>query len=169
MGCWNKPSMAFFLVALLAALLLTPQRRLLASRWAAAGVALLIVIASPNLLWQVHNHWPTLEFLHNGRVLHKNVELGPIDFMLTQIKNLHPLALFVWGAGLIWLLRSHAYRWLGLMFVFFLAGMMVLHAKDYYVLPVYPILLAAGGVAWESSALRSSRVSQNRALAFSSA
>jgi hypothetical protein len=52
------------------------------------------------------------------------------------------------------------------MFVFLLAGMMALHAKDYYLLPVYPILLAAGGVAWESFYVRSSRVSRNRAFAF---
>ncbi|QNI35701.1 glycosyltransferase family 39 protein [Edaphobacter albus] len=165
-GLLNKPSMAFFLVALLVALLLTPQRRLLASRWAFIGVALLILVALPNLLWQVHNHWPTLEFLHNGKVHHKNVELGPIDFLLTQIKNLHPLTLFVWGAGLIWLLRSRDYRWLGLMFCFFFVGMMLLHAKDYYLLPVYPVLFAAGGIAWESFYHRSPPVSQNRALAF---
>jgi 4-amino-4-deoxy-L-arabinose transferase-like glycosyltransferase len=165
-GLLNKPSMTFFLVALLIALLVTPQRRLLASRWTFFGIALLILIALPNLLWQVHNHWPTLEFLHNGRVLHKNVELGPIDFMLTQIKNLHPIGLLVWGAGLVWLLRSHAYRWLGLMFLVFLAAMIVMHAKDYYVLPVYPILFAAGGVAWESFYARSSRVVQDRIFAF---
>ena len=27
--------------------------------------------------------------------------------------------------------------------------MMALHAKDYYVSPIYPILFAAGGIAWE--------------------
>lgn len=165
-GLLNKPSMAFFLIALLIALLLTPQRRLLANRWALVAVALLILIALPNLLWQVHNQWPTLEFLHNGRVHHKNVELGPVDFLLTQIKNLHPLTLLVWGAGLVRLLRSRDYRWLGLMFVFLLAAMMALHAKDYYLIPVYPILFAAGGVAWENYYARYSRVSQNRAFAF---
>lgn len=165
-GLLNKPSMAFFLFALLFALLLTPQRRLLVSRWAAVAVALLLLIALPNLLWQVHNHWPTLEFLENGKIHHKNVELGPIDFLLTQIKNLHPLAAFVWGAGIVWLLRSRDYRWLGLMSVFLFAGMMALHAKDYYLIPVYPILFAGGGVAWESFYARSSRVSQNRISAF---
>ncbi len=37
LGLLNKPSMTFFLVALLLALLVTPQRRLLRSRWAARG------------------------------------------------------------------------------------------------------------------------------------
>ncbi len=75
LGLLNKPSMTFFLIALLAALLLTPQRRLLFNKWAAAGIALLILIALPNLIWQIHNHWPTLEFLHNGQVENKNIKL----------------------------------------------------------------------------------------------
>ena len=76
-GVLNKPSMTFFLVALLLALLLTPQRRLLASRWAAAGIAVLVLIALPNLLWQMHNHWPTLEFLRNGQIGNKTIKLSP--------------------------------------------------------------------------------------------
>ena len=90
LGLLNKPSMTFFLVALLLALLLTPQRRLLASRWAAAGVALLLLIALPNLLWQIHNHWPTLEFLRNDAAGNKSIQLAPLAFLLTQILTLSP-------------------------------------------------------------------------------
>ena len=39
-------------------------------------------------------------------------------------------------------------RWLGLNYLFFYAIMFVLHAKDYSVVPISPILLAAGGLAW---------------------
>ncbi|HEU4634555.1 MAG TPA: glycosyltransferase family 39 protein, partial [Edaphobacter sp.] len=58
-GCWiafgafagvgllNKPSMTFFLVALLIGLLLTPERRILFTRWCAVGIALLVLIALP--------------------------------------------------------------------------------------------------------------------------
>ena len=166
LGLLNKPSMTFFLIALLVSLLVTPQRKLLASRWAVAGVALLVLIALPNLLWQVHHHWPTLEFLHNGQVQNKNIKLGPVAFVLTQINNLQPLTLLIWGAGLVWLLRNPRYRWLGLTYLFFLAITMVLHAKDYYVSPVYPILFAAGGIAWESFYAKSPGVVQNRVYAF---
>jgi hypothetical protein len=169
LGLLNKPSMTFFLVALLFALLLTPQRRLLASKWALAGIALMILIALPNLLWEVHNHWPTLEFLHNGQVRNKNIKLAPIPFLLTQILNLQPATLLVWGAGLIWLLRNplaKSYRWLGLTYLVFLVAMMALHAKDYYVVPIYPILFAAGGIAWERRFATSKAVMANRVFAF---
>ncbi|MCU1321358.1 MAG: hypothetical protein JWM43_1007 [Acidobacteriaceae bacterium] len=169
LGVLNKPSMTFFLVALLVALLLTPQRRLLFSKWAVAGVALLLLVALPNLLWQVHNHWPTLEFLHNGRVENKNVKLGAIPFLITQIMNLQPATMLVWGAGLVWLLRNplaKPWRWLGLTYLLFLAVMMALHAKDYYVVPIYPVLFAAGGIAWERRFATRPAVRENRIFAF---
>ncbi|HEY0263892.1 MAG TPA: glycosyltransferase family 39 protein [Granulicella sp.] len=157
LGLLNKHSMTFFLLALLAALLLTPQRRLLASRWAALGVGLLLLIALPNLIWQVQNHWPTLGFLANGRATGKNLSLGPIAFLAAQIRGLGFLGLLVWVAGLIWLLRQSQWRWLGWMFLLFFAAMFALHAKDYYVAPVYPVLFAAGGIAWEHLTRRRNR------------
>ena len=117
LGLLNKPSMVFFLVALCIALLLTPQRRLLFTRYAALGIAVMILIALPNLLWQIHNHWPTLEFLHNGRVGNKNIHLAPLAFILQQIMTLGPWTAFVWIPGLIHLLRNRDRRYLGLTFL----------------------------------------------------
>ncbi len=151
-GLLNKPSMTFFLLALLGALLVTPARRLLGSRWAMVGVGLMVLIALPNLVWQVRNHWPTLEFLENGRREGKNVELGPVAFWLAQLREMHPVDVLIWGAGLGSLLFGslrRRWRWVGLTYVLFMAGMMALHAKDYYCTPIYPVLFAAGGIAWE--------------------
>jgi hypothetical protein len=169
LGLLNKPSMTFFLMALLVALLLTSQRRLLFTRWAAVGVAALVLIALPNLIWQIHHHWPTLEFLHNGQVENKNIKLSPLAFLGKQILNLQPATVLIWGAGLVWLLRNpraKSWRWLGLTYIFFLVVMMALHAKDYYVAPIYPILFAAGGIAWELRFANSRAVAQDRVFAF---
>jgi hypothetical protein len=165
-GLLNKPSMTFFLVALLVALLLTPQRRLLGSRWAAAGVALLLLITLPNLLWQVHNHWPTLEFLRNDAAGNKSIKLAPVAFLVKQIVDMGPLGALIWGAGLVHLLRRKDTRWLGITYVIFLAIMIALHAKDYYVSPIYPILYAAGGIAWERRFAQRRSVINDRAFAF---
>ncbi len=165
-GVLNKPSMTFFLVALLVALILTPQRRFLASRWAAVGVALLILIALPNLLWQVDNHWPTLEFLRNGQIGNKTVKLSPVEFTVKQILNMGPLLAFLWIPGLVRILRRQGERWIGITFLLFFAGMMAMHAKDYYVSPIYPVLFAAGGIAWETRFARRRWVAAGRAVAF---
>jgi hypothetical protein len=163
LGLLNKPSMAFFLAALLVALLLTPQCRLLWSGWALVGVALTLVIASPNLLWQIHNHWPTLEFLHGSQAEHAGDRPSPLRLILSQIFDLNPFSCVLWVAGLIWLLRRTQYRWIGLTYVIFMALMLALHAKDYYPTPIYPVLFAAGALAYQS---RVAMAAQNRLLAF---
>jgi len=165
-GVLNKPSMTFFLIALLLALLVRPQRRLLASGWAVAGVALLLLIALPNLFWQAHNHWPTWEFLRNGQIGNKSIRLSPLGFTVKQIVNLGPLLSFIWIAGLWRLLRRSAERWIGLTYIVFFLIMLAMHAKDYYLSPIYPVLFAAGGVAWEARFPRRRLVVANSAFAF---
>jgi hypothetical protein len=149
-GLENKHTMTFFLVALLVALLLTPQRRALFTWQAAVGVAVLLLLAAPNLLWQQHNHWPMLEFIQNGVKQHKNVVLSPPAFIVRQLMQLSPFSAFVWIPGLVWLLfapRARNLRWLGVTYVVFVPLMLMLHAKDYYLAPIYPAYFAAGGVA----------------------
>jgi 4-amino-4-deoxy-L-arabinose transferase-like glycosyltransferase len=153
-GIENKPSMVVFLVALLIGLLFTPERRIIFSRGAALGVALIILLALPNLLWQIHNHFPTLEFIHNGKVDHKNIVMSPLQFLGAQVMMLNPLSMFLWVPGVIWLLvsrRSRDLRFLGWTYVVFLALMFATRdAKDYYLAAIYPAIFAAGGVCWQA-------------------
>ncbi len=154
-GLENKPSMTFFLLTLLLALLVTRQRRLLFAREfvanAALGVTLLLALAAPNLIWQIHNHWPTLEFLHNGVVQHKNVVLPFPQFFGAQFAQFNPIGSILWITGVVWLLIARAarpWRWLGLTYIFFFALMFLLHGKDYYLAPIYPVYCAAGAIAF---------------------
>jgi hypothetical protein len=146
----NKDSVVFFLVCALVAVLLTRQRRILFSRWFAVAVLLMVALALPNLLWQIHYHFPTLEWLRDVARSDKDVKLPPLKFLLAQILTLQPLTVILWVPGVIWLLIGKAakpYRFLGLMYVLFLPLMMALHAKDYYLVPIYPVYFAAGAVA----------------------
>jgi hypothetical protein len=168
-GLLNKPSMTFFLVAVALALLVTKQRRVFRSRWAAAGIVLMILIALPNLIWQVHNHWPTLEFLRNGQRGHKNILLNPFQFFLAQFQTMQPVNALIWIPGIVALLRQRSIkdsRWLGVTYLIFFGVMLALHAKDYYLAAIYPAYFAAGGVAWERRLSQRSRVQQDRIIGF---
>ena len=149
LGLENKASEVFFLVALLIALLLTPQRRILASRWFGMAMGLIVALALPNLLWQIHYHWPTLEWLVKISKTNKEVKLGPLPFLVQQVMTLTPWTVVLWLGGVIWLLASRKareVRFLGVLYVVFVPIMMLLHAKDYYLAPAYPIWFAAGGM-----------------------
>jgi hypothetical protein len=150
-GLENKWNEAFFLFAMLAALLLTPARKEL-GRWFAVCFALIVLIALPNLLWEVHRGWPTLVWLHNAGTQGKNIVFGPGMFLWNQVFIIGPLSSLLWLGGLVWLLTSRGasrLRWMGVLYILYLPGMMALHANDYYLAPVYPLLFAAGGVAWD--------------------
>ena len=149
LGLENKHSTLFFGFAVTVALLLTHHRREFAKPWIWIAGAIVIALFLPNLIWEAHRHFPTLEDLENVRREGKNVVLGPLGFVKQQIITMDPILLFVWVPGLIWLLRDRRWRVLGLTFVVFFVTMELSHGKDYYVFPIYPMLFAAGAVAIE--------------------
>ncbi len=152
LGLENKHSAAFFLVSLTAGLLLTTERRLFRSKWLWIAAIIVVLFALPNLIWQYQHDFATWVDLSNVKKFHKNVELPPLPFLAQQIMTLLPVSVLVWLAGLGFLLfhsSGKRYRVLGVTYLVFLAIMMALHGKDYYLAPIYPMLFAAGGVFWE--------------------
>ncbi len=145
----SKYSVIFFTTALLLALLLTAERRILLTRWFLAGCLLCGLIALPNLLWQAHYGFPMLELLRNGQ--HgKNVIAGPGQYLLQQLLITNVFLSPIWLIGLAWLLWKPALRFLGYTYLLLIIIMIVLHGKHYYPADVYPYLMAAGAVAMES-------------------
>ena len=144
----SKYSVLFFLAALLLGLLLTPARRIMRTWWFAVGLAFAAVIALPNFLWQAHYGFPMLELLRNGQN-GKNIDVGPLLYIAQELLITNLLLAPVWIIGLGWLLRSSAYRFLGIAYVLLIAEMMVFHGKHYYPADVYPIVIAAGAVQIE--------------------
>jgi 4-amino-4-deoxy-L-arabinose transferase-like glycosyltransferase len=149
----SKYSVLFFFGALLLGLLLTPERRILFSRWFLAGCAVGGLVALPNFLWQAYHGFPMLELLRAGQQ-GKNVIVGPLQYLFQQWIITGLFLPVVWVTGLVWLFRNARYRFLGYAYVILMAMMIGLHGKHYYPANVYPYLMAAGGVAMESSTSR---------------
>src|SRR5204862_1213422 len=93
-----------------------------------------------------------LELERNIRASGRDVVLPPAQYLLQQIMILNPLTFPVWLAGVLYLLfgrEAKPYRLLGWTFLAVFGTFFVLHGKDYYTSPVYPIVLSAGAVALE--------------------
>ncbi|HEY0705020.1 MAG TPA: glycosyltransferase family 39 protein [Candidatus Acidoferrales bacterium] len=150
-GLQNKHTMLVFGFALVAGLLLSGHAKLLASKWIWLAGALAFAIFLPNLLWEAHHGWPQIEVVRNGQAF-KILHISPLQFIFEQILFLQPLALPVWLAGLGWYFFSVAgkpFRFLGWAYLIVMAVFIAFDGKSYYALPVYPVLLASGGVALE--------------------
>lgn len=148
LGLENKHSTLFFGFAVAVAVLLVRPREFL-KRWIWIAVAIAVALFMPNLIWQIKRHFPSLEDLENVRREGKNVVLPPLAFIKQQILAMHPVLFPVWLLGAFWLLRERRWRLLGVVFVVFFVTMGILHAKDYYLFPIYPLVFAAGAVAVE--------------------
>jgi Dolichyl-phosphate-mannose-protein mannosyltransferase len=152
LGLENKYSIGVFAFALLAGLLLTSERKLLFTPWILAGGAVALLIFLPNLLWNIHHHWPFLELMHNIRASGRDVILPPLAFLWQQILIMSPPSFPFWFGGLLWYLlarEAKPYRGLGWAFVITIGFFLMAHGKNYYSAPAYPMVLAAGAVATE--------------------
>jgi len=143
-----KYSVLFFLVALLLALLLTPERRILFSRWFVVGAAVCALVALPNFLWQAYYGFPMLELLQVGQ--HgKNLIVGPLTYLFQELLITNVFLSVIWIVGLGWLLWNARVRFLGLTFVILIALMILAHGKHYYPADAFPLVIAAGAVLVE--------------------
>lgn len=151
-GLENKYSMALFAGSVVLGLLLTRERRLLASRWLWVGGAIAFLLFLPNLLWNIHYHFSFLELQASIRRSGRDVPLGPAAFFAEETLAMQPLALPLWLGGLWFYFANKAgkpFRTLGWAWLFTAATILAMSPRVYYLFPAFSLLFAAGGVWWE--------------------
>jgi hypothetical protein len=157
LGMMAKYAMAFLVFGVVGGVLLTPARRYLKSPWLWCGATVALLIMLPNILWQFHHHFVTLEWLKSVHA--RDIGWGWTDYFLpNQLwKCANPTTVPLWCAGLWYLFGvpdGKRFRMLGWMYVIPLVALFVARGRDYYLAPAYPMLLAAGAVwgeRWVSS------------------
>ena len=153
LGLEEKYSIAVFGFAIIVGLLLTKERSALLNKWFWMGGSAALLIFLPNLIWNIHNHWPFLELMHNIRADERDVRLSAFEFFTQQILLAHPLTAPIWIVGTFALLlspRLKNYRMLGWCYLVAFTTFVVLKGKNYYLAPIYPMLFAAGAVTIEN-------------------
>jgi len=154
LGMEEKYSISVFAVGIVVGLLLTGQRRVFLDKWIWLGGLAAFLILLPNLLWNIHHDWPFVELMHNIRAEGRDVVLGPFDYFFQQTMLVNTLSAPIWLTGLFALLlssRLKPYRALGWCYLVCYGVFFLLHGKNYYLAPIYPMLFAAGAVVIESA------------------
>lgn len=145
LGFLNQYNIIFLLLGLLPALLVTTRRKLFTHKHFYGALLLMIVLVSPNVIWQIVNHFPVLKHmkeLQETQLTHVN----RADFFKEQLLYF-ACAIFVLLGGFIGLLlhrpwREH--RWVLFTYVATIALFSFFNAKGYYALGLYPVILAFG-------------------------
>ena len=146
MGMLTKYSVVFFVAGLLVALVLTRARRYLGSSWFWGGVAIALLLLSPNIVWLVRHDFISYQFLQHIHA--RDVGLGRADgFLKGQfLADANLFAAPLWILGLIAFFTSARYRMLAWMYVIPVAIFWLNKGRFYYVAEAYPPLIAMGAV-----------------------
>jgi hypothetical protein len=148
LGLMNKLSVLVWGASLVAGLALTRHRRHFLAPELWLGGALALIVFAPHALWQAAHGWPTAEFLSAASSI-KNVDHSLPAYFLGFLVEIHPVNFPIWSAGLVYLLAAPAardFRIVGIMAVLTFAVFFMQSGKVYYLAPLAPVLLAAGGV-----------------------
>lgn len=145
LGFLNKYNILFLIIGLLPAILITSKRKIFTDKHLYLAILLALLIISPNVIWQINNHFPVLahmKLLQATQLVHVN----RIDFFIGQFLFFIS-SIFILFAGigsLIFYKDFSKYRWIMLTYLFTLIVFSYFKAKDYYALGLYPVLLAFG-------------------------
>jgi 4-amino-4-deoxy-L-arabinose transferase-like glycosyltransferase len=151
LGLFNKIGLLVFGLALLIGLLATTHRHFFTDRRLYFAGAIAAVFVLPYVLWNFANDWAALEFIENakgGKITH----FSPLEFLSENILEANPVTLSLWVGGLVWLLlakKARRYRLVAMMFITTYVILILQKSKPYYFAASFPVLMAAGGVAWE--------------------
>ncbi len=149
-GLLVKFSVLLFGFAVLLAILATPHRAALRTRWPWLAAAIAFTIGSPSIVGQVALHWPVIgqmQTLRAGQLAYVTYW----SFVEEQLNWGKHTGVAVLGAlALLTSRRFASQRLAGWACVIVEAILMFAHGKPYYAGPVLPTLIAAGAVVLES-------------------
>jgi len=148
-GLEEKYSILAFGFGIVIGLLLTAQRRVFLNKWIWLGALAAFLIFLPNLWWNIHYDWPFVQLMRAIKAEGRDVVLSPWQYFSQQLLLIHPFNAIFWITGVVALLiatRFRPYRFLGWAYLVGFTTFVVLHGKNYYLAPIYPVYLATGAV-----------------------
>lgn len=150
-GFYNKYNIVFLLAGFLFSIFLTKHRIIFFKKYFYFSLAIGLVLVLPNLYWQVSNNFPVIYHM----MALKNTQLdytSTSGFLIEQLLFMSGSLFVVIAAlvGLFWYRKFEEFRVIGFIYLIVVTIFMLLKAKGYYALGLYPILLVFGGVCLES-------------------
>ncbi len=145
-GLLNKFTVLYAVASFGAALVLLPQRTVLASRWVVVGALVAVILWAPNLWWQARNGWPVLELSAGiaDEAAENRIMAVPFQVLFIGPPVAAGVAVGWWGQ-----LRGRALRdtrFISVGFVILIVLVIVTAGKPYYAAGALPALTAVAAI-----------------------
>jgi hypothetical protein len=153
-GIMNKYLVLLQLFCIGIVFIFSSYRKLFFQRSFLVAIAMILIIISPNVIWQILYHFPVvthMEALKSSQLVH----VDRVAFMTDQLFQMFTSALLI-IPGLFYCLfnkKMSAYRLLAIACIMVVFMLEILRGKSYYSAGIYPFLIAAGAVFWERAFL----------------
>ncbi|MEP7229271.1 MAG: glycosyltransferase family 39 protein [Ginsengibacter sp.] len=158
LGFLSKYNIAFLAFGLLPAILLTEHRKIFLDKNLYISACIVLIIVSPNIIWQYKNNFPTV---HQLQELARTQLVNVDRFGFIKEQFLFFIGSFIIVlASFVSLLFYHPFKKYRLFFWSYFITISIfifLKAKAYYAIGLYPVLLAFGSVYIEKIIERSHR------------
>lgn len=100
LGVMNKHTFVLYVLAVLIPYVWIHFKSVYKNRFFYLGVVIAVVIVLPNLIWQYHYEFPSLEFYKNAYKM-KNINLSLFQIIFDQILSVNPATFPLWYAEFI--------------------------------------------------------------------
>ena len=150
LGMLNKYTMAIPLLSVVFGLLVTRKFDVIFCRQFWIGMTGVVVMLIPNLIWQYNHNWPIFYHL-NELDRTQFINIRPIYFMNMQVlMNSHGLLIWILGlVGLVAYKPLRTYLSLFIAWILMLLTLLLIGAKPFYMLGIYPVLFVFGALYLE--------------------
>lgn len=150
-GLLSKYNLMFLLLGLFPALLLTEHRKVFLNKHFYFSIAISFLIILPNLIWQYQHDFPTYYQLQE-LVKSQLTNVKRTDFVKEQLLYFFSAFFIIFAAFISFIFykpfkKYQLFLW---NYIFTIALFILLKAKSYYAIGMYPILIAFGSVYLES-------------------
>lgn len=115
----NKHTSLLFILFVFGMLIFTEYRRFLLTKHFIYGILLMLLIFIPNIIWQVQNGFPSLEF-YMTNIAEKNVKISVSEYLSMMMFGYNPFVLLICFCGTAYFLfikKFAKYRLFALVFL----------------------------------------------------
>ncbi len=146
-GLMNKHTIILYIISIIFGFIFSGKSKYLLNKWFLYSCIIAFFIFIPNLIWQIANGFPSLEFYENATKF-KNIDSNLIDVLLFQILSANPINVVIWLSGLISLFFNKElskYKLFGWAYLLLLMIMIVSgSSRPDRIISIYYILIPIG-------------------------